>query len=67
METALIIGAIALLLLIILWNFGGRMNKGCITVLLVIIVIGFLISAIGQCASSSHTGENNWMDNPRRP
>jgi len=67
METALIIGVIALLALIILWNFGGRMNKGCVIVLLVIIVLGFLISAIEQCASSPHKRENNWMDNPRRP
>lgn len=67
METALIIGAIALLALIVLWKFGERMNKGCITILLVIIVLGFFISAVGQCASSSHKEENNWMDNPRRP
>lgn len=67
MGTALIIGAIALLALIILWNFGERMNRGCITVLLIIIVLGFLISAIGQCTSSPHKEKNNWMDNPRRP
>lgn len=67
METILIIGAIALLVLIILWNFGERMNKGCIITLLIIIILGFLICGVGQCASSSHKNENNWMDNPRRP
>lgn len=67
METVLIIGIIAGVALIILWKFGERMNKGCIITLLIIILLGFLISSVGQCASSSNRKGDSWMDNLHRP
>ncbi|EOS02685.1 hypothetical protein C799_00737 [Bacteroides thetaiotaomicron dnLKV9] len=67
MEIILIIGVITGLALIILWKLGEQLNKGCIITLLVIILLGFLISSVGQCVSSSNTKEDNWMDNLHRP
>lgn len=63
METVLIIGIIAGIALIILWKFGEHMDKGCIITLLVIILLGFLISSVGQCVSSA----DSWMDNLHKP